>query len=118
MSVFKIEKGIPMPPATLRQGSNIQLLRTMEPGESVFFDAPIVAKAVRFYRVAKKLGVTIAIRKESEGVRMWKLDAGPARVNPAVAKQVASAVVARASSAAKARTKGKAKARTKGRVTA
>lgn len=70
-----IEDGIPIPPATTRQGSNITLLKSMKPGQSVFFGAADVKKATRFYRVAKKIGVPIVIRKVEGGMRMWRIEA-------------------------------------------
>ena len=78
--MFTIEKGIPVPTTTARKGNNIELLNTMEPGDSVFFDAPIKKKATRFYRTAKHLGIKVIIRKDGEGMRMWKLGAATAAV--------------------------------------
>jgi hypothetical protein len=71
---LKIERDVPIPALTTRQGQNILLLKSMKVGDSVYFDAPIKAKAVRFYRVAKKLGVRVIIRKDREGMRMWRVD--------------------------------------------
>lgn len=69
--MLKIEDGIPIPTQTARKGTNIEQLRAMKVGQSVFFDAPIVKRATRFYRVAKHLGAKIVIRKEGDGQRMW-----------------------------------------------
>ena len=69
--MLTIEKGIPIPSTKERKGENVELLRSMKPGESVFFDAPIVKKATRFYRVAKKLNVNVIIRREGSGMRLW-----------------------------------------------
>ena len=71
--MLTIEKGIPIPATTARKGNNIELLRSMAPGDSVFFDAPIIKKATRFYRVAKHLGVKVLIRREGTGMRMWRM---------------------------------------------
>jgi hypothetical protein len=69
--MLTIEKGIPIPSTKERKGENVELLRSMKPGDSVFFDAPIIKKATRFYRVAKKLGVAVVIRREGAGMRLW-----------------------------------------------
>jgi len=69
--MLTIEKGIPIPSTKERKGENVELLRSMKPGDSVFFDAPIVKKATRFYRVAKKLNVNVIIRREGLGMRLW-----------------------------------------------
>jgi hypothetical protein len=71
--MLKIEKGIPIPTTTARKGNNVEQLKAMEPGDSVYFDAPIKKKATRFYRVAKRLGVKVIIRVEGEGMRMWRV---------------------------------------------
>jgi hypothetical protein len=70
---LKIEHGVPIPPVATRQGANIRLLQSMKPGDSVFFDKPIEYKAVRLYRVAKKTGIKIVIRKEAHGMRVWRV---------------------------------------------
>jgi hypothetical protein len=75
---LKIEHNVPIPPPVTRVGGNIRLLQSMKPGDSVFFDAPVAGKAVRFYRVAKSLGVTILLRKERGGVRLWLVSNEPA----------------------------------------
>jgi len=72
--IFTIEKGVPVPPVTTRQGHNIALLKAMQPGDSVYFDAPIAKHAPRFYRVAKRLGIKIMVRKDAAGMRLWRLD--------------------------------------------
>lgn len=69
--MLKIEDGIPIPTQTARKGTNIEQLRAMKVGQSVFFDAPIAKRATRFYRVAKKLGAKIVIRKDGDGQRLW-----------------------------------------------
>lgn len=69
--MLQIRKNVPMPEPTARVGVNMQLLQSMDEGDSVFFDSPIAKKASRFYRVATKLGYTIALRKEKDGIAMW-----------------------------------------------
>jgi hypothetical protein len=81
MIPFEIEKGIPIPPTTVRTGSNINFLKSMVPGDSYFFKKEDVKKATRFYRVAKRLGIGIIIRKfidpkKGEGLRMWRVADG------------------------------------------
>lgn len=110
MSPFKIEKGIPLPETTQRTGHNIQLLNDMQPGDSVYIaDAE---RAARFYRVAKKLGILIAIRREGKGARMWRLkDMPPPNVpNGAEAKARAGKVIEMAKNKARVAKKGKAHA--------
>ncbi len=76
--ILTIEKGVPVPPVTTRQGHNIALLKAMAPGDSVYFDAPIAKHATRFYRVAKKLNKRIMIRKDGiNGMRLWMLEDEP-----------------------------------------
>lgn len=95
MAMMKIEKGVPIPATTARSGDNMDLLRSMEVGDSVYFDAPIAHKATRFYRVAKKLNVSVLIRKDGEGMRLWRTagsEAARVKVDPvAKAKPVAKA---------------------------
>jgi hypothetical protein len=69
---LKVEKGVPLPAPTARQGSNIALLKSMQVGDSVFFDDPVATKAQRFYRVAQKLGIKIVIRNVDGGKRLWR----------------------------------------------
>lgn len=86
-----IQHGVPIPEGQERSGSNMELLRKMDIGDSVFFDAPIAKNATRFYRVAKKLGIHILIRKEGAGQRMWRVAPnGEAKEKkPAAPKKVA-----------------------------
>ena len=70
---LKIQKNVPVPPVTQRVGHNKALLMQMKPGDSVYFDAPIASHALRFYRVAKKMGIKIVIRKDAGGMRMWRV---------------------------------------------
>src|SRR5271166_6529975 len=75
---YQIEDGVPIPETTTRQGSNIVLLKSMKPGQSVFFGGADMKKATRFYRVAKKLGIPIEVHKVEEkgvvGQRMWRVE--------------------------------------------
>jgi hypothetical protein len=72
MLALKIDKGVPIPTSTVRQGVNVSFLKSMEPGDSVFFDKDNIKKATRFYRVAKRLEIKIIIRREGDGMRMWR----------------------------------------------
>jgi hypothetical protein len=95
---LKIEHGVPIPPISTRQGNNIRLLQAMKPGDSVFFDKPIEKKAVRLYRVAKKMGIKIAIRKEAGGSRVWRMSGD----QPTVTVQTRPAATRRSGKAPKA----------------
>jgi hypothetical protein len=72
MNQMQIRNGVPIPEAKARAGSNMQLLAKMKVGDSVYFDEPISKKAQRFYRVASRLGCRIVLRKEGDGIAMWK----------------------------------------------
>jgi hypothetical protein len=73
VTTLKIEKGVPVPPVAVRVGGNEKLLQEMEIGDSVFFDKPIAARATRLYRVAKRMGLKIVLRKEPHGTRVWMM---------------------------------------------
>jgi len=68
-----IEDGIPIPETTARQGKNIAFLKQMKPGQSTFFGPGDMKMANRFYRVAKKQGISIVIKKVEGGMRMWRV---------------------------------------------
>jgi hypothetical protein len=71
---LQIEHGIPIPTATVRQGGNVTLLKQMSVGDSIYFEPKIAKKATRFYRVAKKLGYKIVIRRDEQGgMRLWRV---------------------------------------------
>jgi hypothetical protein len=97
--IYEFDKAIPIPTSVERVGVNIELLRAMQPGESQWWSEADAKKAARFYRVAKKLGVPIVIRKVGKtdprgaGVRMWRREGGPAVVpmDPLVAAAEAAA---------------------------
>lgn len=92
---FTVEQNVPIPPVAARQGHNIALLKALQPGESIYFDAPIAKRATRFYRVAKKLNIQVMIRKDQGGMRLWRLPDDmvmhqpPRAAKPAKAKVVA-----------------------------
>lgn len=77
---YDFDKGVPVPTAVERVGVNIEMLKAMEPGESKWWSEEEAKKAARFYRVAKRLGIPILIRKvgakdpRGVGVRMWRND--------------------------------------------
>jgi len=77
---YDFDKGVAIPNAVERVGVNIEMLKAMEPGESKWWSPDEAKKAARFYRVAKKLGIPIIIRKvgakdpRGEGVRLWRND--------------------------------------------
>jgi len=90
--MLKIEKGIPIPTTTARKGNNVEQLKAMEPGDSVYFDAPIKKKATRFYRVAKRLGIKVVIRVEGDGMRMWRAADTPEATTAIVAARESAAL--------------------------
>jgi hypothetical protein len=102
--LYDFEKGIEVPAAAARSGVNIDLLRAMPVGVSIWFSTKDAKKVTRFYRVAKKLGVTILIRKvgredpKGTGVRMWKMaNGGKKSLDPiAAAERAARPVRAKA----------------------
>jgi len=87
---YEFDKAVPIPTSVERLGVNIEMLRAMQPGESKWWDETEAKKAARFYRVAKKQGIPIVIRKVGKtdprgpGVRMWRGEGGP----PAVVNSV------------------------------
>jgi hypothetical protein len=94
-SQYEFDKGIAIPTTTARQGVNMDMLRAMPVGTSKWFSPKEQKRATRFYRVAKKLGITIVIRKVDKtdprgaGVRMWRVDAKPA-LDPIAAAEKAA----------------------------
>jgi hypothetical protein len=79
---YDFDKEVPIPTTVERVGVNIEMLKAMEPGDSKWWSEADAKKAARFYRVAKKLGIPILIRKvgaadkRGPGVRMWRNDGG------------------------------------------
>lgn len=80
MASYEFDKGVPIPTEIVRPGVNMEMLKAMEVGESKHWPAAEAKKAARFYRVAKKLGIPILIRKVGKedargpGIRLWKVD--------------------------------------------
>ena len=95
-SSYEFEKGVEIPAAAARSGVNIDLLRAMPVGVSIWFSTKDAKKVTRFYRVAKKLGVTILIRKvgredpKGSGVRMWKMAGSKKALDPIAAAERAA----------------------------
>jgi hypothetical protein len=77
--VAAVEKNVPIPPVVTKQGVNVVMLAEMEPGDSRWWSSDDAKRTMRFYRVAKKLGIKILIRKvgsedpQGPGVRMWRV---------------------------------------------
>lgn len=77
---LEIRDDIPIPTALPpKSGKNMDLLRSMKPGDSIHWQLKDEERAGRFYRVAKRMGIRIMIRRvngddpEGVGVRMWRL---------------------------------------------
>jgi hypothetical protein len=108
----EFDKGIDIPATSARTGVNVDLLRAMPVGTSKWFSPKEVKKATRFYRVAKKLGMTILIRKVTKedprgaGVRMWRTE-GRVALDPIAAAE--KKATKRSAPKAKAKAKPKAK---------
>jgi hypothetical protein len=66
----KIDKNIPSPP------ERTAMLRRMEPGDSVYVPGVKDATAAyaRYFNPAKRIGIKIKIRKEADGVRIWRTE--------------------------------------------
>ena len=85
MAKSEFDKDVPIPTSTARSGINIEMLKAMEPGESRWWPVEELPKATRFYRVAKKLDMSIVVRKvgstdpRGPGVRLWRVTEKPAR---------------------------------------
>jgi len=100
--MMEFDKEVPIPTSVERVGVNIELLRAMEVGDSKWWSEEDAGKAARFYRVAKKLGIKVLIRKVGKadprgaGTRMWRLEGGPAAVAPADPLAAAAAAATRA----------------------
>lgn len=80
MTKPEIRTDIPIPTAhPPKTGRNIEFLRAMSPGDSAHWPLGEEEKALRFYRVAKKIRARVMIRKVGEedpdgpGTRMWRL---------------------------------------------
>jgi hypothetical protein len=97
---YDFDKAVPIPTAVERVGVNIELLKAMEPGDSQWWSEDEAKKAARFYRVAKKLGIPILIRKVGDkdprgpGVRMWRQEGGEIVVADPIAAAAQKAAAA------------------------
>jgi hypothetical protein len=72
-----VEKGVPLPPAKVfqRKGSSwLPLLKSMAPGDSVFFASASLPQLGYARIVAKKHDFHISIRVVAGGVRLWLVD--------------------------------------------
>jgi hypothetical protein len=104
---YEFDKGVDIPTASSRTGVNVDLLRAMPAGTSKWFSTKEVKRATRFYRVAKKLGIVILIRKVGKedprgaGVRMWRTDATRDAAHDPIAAAERKAVKRPAKKAAK-----------------
>ena len=68
----QIDKGIPVPQQNY--GKNRELLKQLEVGDSIYFAQDNQRILNGYYNVAKRLGIKISIRKQSEGgCRLWRL---------------------------------------------
>ena len=123
--IHEFDDNVALPTSTVRQGSNIEMLKQMKIGQSKWWPLDDMKKATRFYRVAKKLGLGIAVRKvddtdaRGEGVRLFRIDKEEdpivaaareaAALQPAKPKAVKKAAKAPAKPAKKAAPKRKPK---------
>jgi hypothetical protein len=107
---FEFDKGVTIPTSFERGGVNMDMLKAMAIGDSVWWPASDYKKATRFYRVAKRLGIPIVVRKvgatdtRGAGVRMWRVeakDATPDAIANSEAKALAKAAQATQPPAAK-----------------
>ena len=64
---IKIENGVPLPPIHRGRGEIINALRKMDIGDSFY-----TAKAWSMYNVAARAGITITVRREGKGFRIWR----------------------------------------------
>lgn len=74
--MFKIEKNVPMPAPQRKKGSGSQIAETaeaMKVGDSVLFPKGEEKTAKTLAVYLNKLGRKIAIRKERDGTRVWRL---------------------------------------------
>jgi hypothetical protein len=95
--IHEFDDNVALPTSTVRQGSNIEMLKQMKIGQSKWWPLDDMKKATRFYRVAKKLGLGIAVRKvddtdaRGEGVRLFRIDKEEDPI-AAAAREAAAAV--------------------------
>lgn len=68
-----IEKGIPVP--TTNYGKNREILKKLEVGDSIYFAEDGARVTNGYYNVAKRLGIKIVVRKQSDGgCRLWRFE--------------------------------------------
>lgn len=73
----EVDKDIPIPPAYSGRKSgrkNIELLRKMDVGDSIFF--PGMTTTVAYNKVfssAKRLGIKLTSRSVDDGARIWRI---------------------------------------------
>jgi len=74
MSKYVIEKGFPIP-ETKSHKTSIAVLRTMDVGDSFFLDGEAHnSPAIYAWRAqASKSAIKISIRKEGNGMRLWRV---------------------------------------------
>lgn len=69
----KIEKNVPMPPK-MKESKWAKLIIDMELGDSIYFESVDMKKQIGALRIAgKKRGMKFAQRKQSEGIRVWRI---------------------------------------------
>jgi hypothetical protein len=68
MDTYKIEKGVPLPD-TLRTPT--YPFKEMEIGDSFFVESR--SKKAGIHSTAKHYGITITIRKQGSGFRVWRV---------------------------------------------
>jgi hypothetical protein len=74
MNNIQIEKNVPIPPRTGGQPIWVETARNMEVGDSVLCKPfPKNDRSCSLYHAMKKLGYKIAVRKEGEMIRVWRV---------------------------------------------
>jgi hypothetical protein len=78
---YKIEKGIPIPPAPRTSGKRYGLadhLRRMQVGESVFVAKPTKSVQSSSYLAKKETGFSFVVRSQEQdgvkGARVWRVE--------------------------------------------
>jgi hypothetical protein len=64
-----IESGVPLPPRFANGTGMTAAFRAMKPGDSFFHKGNRVTPA----NLARQAGIKVAIRKEGDGFRIWKV---------------------------------------------
>lgn len=75
MSEYKVDKNVPIPEVRgLKGGKRIELLKTMDVGDSVFIsDMTKMEVQNRFYNPSARLGMKVTVREVDGGIRMWRI---------------------------------------------